>query len=256
MFVGVWVRTQNKHDFENDRWLFGICYRSNFPAGFQDESPKDCKVNWTYSVVVWESSEEAPLEPPLNTGSVRDRLTPLVSASLVHRLDTRTRAVLRGNQLHCTEQLPPQMHKICGPPCTKPIPLFTTGFFVFLSEWKTCMNNKPLECRALPPWDNSDGVHSSEVFEPVGRYGLTPCLRPFISTLTYSSSTGCFFRDMFGDEWGIEGMKGTVWEEKRERELWMVIRLVLIHLCVCVHVSKQAVPNISTGRDRRSGLYH
>lgn len=27
------------------------------------------------------------------------------------------------------------------------------------------------------------GVHSSEVFEPVGRYGLTPCLRPFLSIL-------------------------------------------------------------------------
>ncbi len=139
-FVGVWVRPQNKPDFENDRWLFGLCYRSNFPAGFQNESPKDSKVNWAYSVVVWESSEEAPLEPPPNTGSVRDRLTPLVSASLVHRLDTRTRAVLRGNQLHCTEQLPLQMHKICGPPCTKLIPLFTAGFFVFLSEWETCMN--------------------------------------------------------------------------------------------------------------------
>lgn len=30
-------------------------------------------VSWTYSVVVWESSEEAPLKPSPNTGSVRER---------------------------------------------------------------------------------------------------------------------------------------------------------------------------------------
>lgn len=144
-------------------------------------------VSWTYSVVVWESSEEAPLEPPHrpNTGSVRDRPTPLVSASLVHRLDTRTQEQFSG-EISCIVWSCSLFKciKISSPPCTKPIPLFTAGFFSFLSEWKTCMNNKPLECRALPsPWDNSDGVHSSEVFKPVGRYALTPCLRPFLSTL-------------------------------------------------------------------------